>query len=161
MSSCARCCEAEDNVDKPRLPITGLSSPGFSDPNMDERDALDNCRCKLGPANAFGSRLVEMVELIPSSSSEASSSGFLAMRDSRFDVRVAPSSKSCAGSGGHQRDIRGSSVMAKPFRGPSEGHKRGHVRTCSAVCAFASGTDSQRFFSTSDATSRSFSSAAT
>ena len=92
---------------------------------MDERDALDNCRCKLGPANTFESRLlVELVELISSPSSEASSSGLLAMRDSRFDVRVAPSSKSCAGSGGHQRDIRGSSVMAEPFRGSSEGHKR-------------------------------------
>ena len=110
MSRCSRCCEAEDNDDKPRLPIAGLSlwePPGFGDPNMDERDTLDNCRCKLGPANTFESRLLdEVVELISSSSSEASSSGCSAMRDSRLDVGAAPSSKSCAGSDvirGHQR----------------------------------------------------------
>ena len=154
MSRCARCCEAEDNDDKPRLPIAGLSlwePPGFGDPNMDERDTLDNCRCKLGPANTFESRLLdEVVELISSSSSEASSSGCSAMRDSRLDVGAAPSSKSCAGSDGsirlrpsiictqtqserrpHARAAREAMAFSGPFeghqrviRGPSAGHSR-------------------------------------
>ena len=143
MSRCARCCEAEDNDDKPRLPIAGLSlwePPGFGDPNMDERDTLDKCRCKLGPANTFESRLLdEVVELISSSSSEASSSGCSAMRDSRLDVGAAPSSKSCAGSDGSIR-LRPSIICtqtqserrpharaareAMAFSGPFEGHQR-------------------------------------
>ena len=118
---------------------------------MDERDTLDNCRCKLGPANTFESRLRdEVVELISSSSSEASSSGCSAMRDSRLDVGAAPSSKSCAGSDGsirlrpsiictqtqserrpHARAAREAMAFSGPFeghqrpiRGPSAGHSR-------------------------------------
>ena len=118
---------------------------------MDERDTLDNCRCKLGPANTFESRLLdEVVELISSSSSEASSSGCSAMRDSRLDVGAAPSSKSCAGSDGsirlrpsiictqtqserrpHARAAREAMAISGPFeghqraiRGPSAGHSR-------------------------------------